>query len=127
MNTSSQSPKEILVVDDNEDMCFLIEKILTYFGFKTKIVQNGQSALDYCETEQPALILLDLSLPDIHGLEIAKRLRSKDQYANIPIIALTARPLETFELTAQEIGFNDFLIKPFFSSDLMKIIHKHFK
>src|SRR5437016_4836390 len=107
------STKEVLIVEDNEDNSLLAEKILNYYGFKTVVTSNGNAALQYCETHQPDLILMDLSLPDIDGMEVTRLLRKKQQYQQIPIIALTAHAMGGIQETTQEAGLNDFLSKPF--------------
>lgn len=117
--------KEILIVEDNEDNRLLAEKILNYYGFKTAIAQNGQETLEYCETHQPDLILMDLSLPDIDGMEITRLLRKKSHYQHVPIIALTAHALHGIQETTQEAGLNDFLAKPFLPNDLLDLVRKY--
>lgn len=117
--------KEILIVEDNEDNSLLAEKILTYYGFQTVVVPHGQAALKYCETHQPDLILMDLSLPDIDGMEVTRLLRKHPQYQHTPIIALTAHVMHGIQETTQEAGLNDFLAKPFLPNDLIKIVRKY--
>lgn len=117
--------KEILIVEDNEDNSLLAEKILKYYGFKTAIAPHGNAALQYCETHQPDLILMDLSLPDIDGIEVVRLLRKKQQYQHVPIIALTAHAMHGIQETTQEAGFHDFLAKPFLPNDLLNMIRKH--
>jgi CheY-like chemotaxis protein len=118
-------PKEILIVEDNEDNSLLAEKILNYYGFKTVVTPHGYGALEYCETHQPDLILMDLSLPDIDGMEVTRLLRKKPHYQQVPIIALTAHAMHGIQETTQEAGLNDFLAKPFLPHDLINIIHKY--
>jgi CheY-like chemotaxis protein len=117
--------KEILIVEDNEDNRLLAEKILNYYGFKTAYASNGKGALEYCETHHPDLILMDLSLPDIDGMEVTRLLRKKSFYQQIPIIALTAHALHGIQETAQEAGLNDFLAKPFLPNDLINLVRKY--
>jgi CheY-like chemotaxis protein len=117
--------KEVLIVEDNEDNSLLAEKILSYYGFKTVVTPHGNAALQYCETHQPDLILMDLSLPDIDGMEVARLLRKKNQYKNVPIIALTAHTMRGIQETTQEAGLNDFLSKPFLPNDLITIVRKY--
>ena len=118
-------PKEILIVEDNEDNSLLAEKILKYYGFKTIVTSHGNAALQYCETHQPDLILMDLSLPDIDGMEVTRLLRKKSQYKQVPIIALTAHAMHGIQETTQEAGLNDFLAKPFLPNDLITIVQKY--
>ncbi len=119
--------KEILIVEDNEDNSLLVEKILNYYGFKTVVVADGESALRYCETHQPALILMDLSLPDMDGLEVARFLRKKKDYQETPMIALTAHAIQSLKMLSQEAGLNDFIMKPFLPHELMTVIRRHLK
>lgn len=117
--------KEILIVEDNEDNRLLAEKILKYYGFKTAITPNGEEALEYCKTHQPDLILMDLSLPDIDGMEVTRLLRKNPSYQQVPIIALTAHALHGIQETTQEAGLNDFLAKPFLPNDLIHLVRKY--
>lgn len=128
MNDPSNSiSKEILIVEDNEDNSLLAEKILNYYGFKTVTSPHGQGALQYCETHHPDLILMDLSLPDIDGIEVTRLLRKKKEYQSTPIIALTAHSMQTLQKLSQEAVLNDFIIKPFLPQELITIVRKHLK
>ena len=117
----------VLVVEDNEDNSLLAEKILKHYGFETFIAINGTEALRYCETKLPDLILMDLSLPDIDGMEVARRLRKKAEFQTIPIIALTAHAMWNIQENTEDAGLNDFLTKPFLPNDLIGIVKKHLK
>jgi CheY-like chemotaxis protein len=117
--------KEVLIVEDNEDNSLLAEKILNYYGFRTVITSHGNAALQYCETHQPDLILMDLSLPDIDGMEVTRLLRKKHQYQHTPIIALTAHAMHGIQEITQEAGLDDFLTKPFLPNDLIAIVRKY--
>ena len=119
--------KEILIVEDNEDNSLLAAKILQYYGFKTTIAEGGNEALDFCKEKQPDLILMDLSLPDIDGIEVSRILRKKPHLQQVPIIALTAHTLQGIQETAQEAGLNDFLAKPFLPHDLINLVQKYLK
>ena len=121
----SLTSKEILIVEDNEDNSILAEKILHHYGFKTYVVPNGKSAVDYCENHFPDLILMDLSLPDIDGMEVTRILRKRPEYRIIPIIALTAHAMIGIQESTQEAGMNDFIAKPFLPKDLIIIIKKY--
>jgi CheY-like chemotaxis protein len=121
----SQEKKEVLIVEDNEDNSLLAQKILSYYGFNTHISSHGNEALKYCETNQPDLILMDLSLPDIDGMEVTRILRKKQGYKNTPIIALTAHAMRGIQEISQEAGLNDFLTKPFLPNDLIAIVRKY--
>lgn len=117
--------KMVLIVEDNEDNSLLAEKILTYYGFQAVIAATGAAALDYCETHHPDLILMDLSLPDIDGFEVARLLRGKTYFQKLPIIAITAHAMHGIEEMALQVGMNDFLTKPFLPNDLIVIVKKY--
>ena len=80
----TESTKKILIIEDNEDNSSLVEKILSYYGFNTFVASHGKAALLYCETHQPDLILMDLSLPDIDGIELTRLLREKKNVSTHP-------------------------------------------
>lgn len=117
--------KVILIVEDNEDNSLLVFKILTHYGYKPVIAPHGHAALQFCETEQPALILMDLSLPDIDGMEVTRLLRKKKPFEKLPIIAITAHAMQGIRETTQEAGLNDFIAKPFLPEQLIDIIKKY--
>lgn len=123
--TTSAGAKEVLIVEDNEDNSLLAEKILNYYGFKTSVMPHGQAALQYCQTHLPDLILMDLSLPDIDGIELTRLLRQQQGYQSIPIIALTAHAMRGIQESTREAGLNDLLIKPFLPNDLIKLVRKY--
>jgi CheY-like chemotaxis protein len=117
--------KQVLVVEDNEDNSILAEKILNYYGFKTVVISHGNMALEYCMKNKPDLILMDLSLPDIDGIEVTRVLRKRKEFQTVPIIALTANAMRGIQESTQEAGFNDFLTKPFLPNDLISIVRKY--
>jgi CheY-like chemotaxis protein len=119
--------QEILIIEDNEDNSILAEKILNYYGFKTVVKIHGQAALEYCKNNFPALILMDLSLPDIDGIELTKLLRQNDSFQSIPIIALTAHAMRETQQSAAKAGLNEFLTKPFLPNDLITLVKKYLK
>jgi two-component system, cell cycle response regulator DivK len=114
----------ILVVEDNECNSELAEKILIHSGFKVHVSVDGDEALKFCEDNVPVLILMDISLPTIDGLEVTRLLRKKEQFADIPIIALTAHAMAGFEEKTREAGCSEYLAKPFMPMDLVKVIKK---
>jgi CheY-like chemotaxis protein len=80
----------ILVVDDILDNCWMLQTLLEMEGYKVKIAENGYEALDLIQSHPPALILLDMMMPGINGLEVAKRVRENKRLPFIPILMLTA-------------------------------------
>jgi CheY-like chemotaxis protein len=105
-------PPLILVVEDAPDNQVLVEQVFQDSGYRVTCIQDGQAALDWLETNQPDLILLDLSLPEIDGWEVARQLKASDRTAKIPIIAVTAHAMKGDKETAIAAGCDDYLTKP---------------
>ena len=107
-------PKDkILVVDDEEDILELVKYNLEREGFQVKCVESGEKAMASIRREAPDLVVLDLMLPGIDGLEVARRLKQDQKYAGIPIIMLTAKGEEADIVTGLELGADDYIAKPF--------------
>lgn len=106
------SPK-ILVVDDEEDLLELLRFNLSGEGFSVTCAATGEDALDKLKAELPDLILLDLMLPGIDGLDVARRLKSQGKTKEIPIVMLTARGEEGDIVKGLEMGADDYVTKPF--------------
>ena len=105
---------KILVVEDESIVAKDIQNSLKHLGYDVpQTTSNGHEAFKKAKEEKPDLILMDLSLPDIDGMEVTRLLRKKQQYQQIPIIALTAHAMGGIQETTQEAGLNDFLSKPF--------------
>jgi DNA-binding response OmpR family regulator len=103
-------PQRILIVDDERK---LVQGLVGYFrdaGFETRTAYDGRAALDIARREQPDLIVLDLMLPEIDGLEVCRQLR---RTSGVPIIMLTARVEEADRLIGLELGADDYILKPF--------------
>jgi len=105
--------KKILIVDDEEDILELVAYNLTREGYQTIIAASGEEALKKCRSESPDLILLDLMLPGIDGLEVMKALRENSTTEHIPTIMLTAKGEEADIVTGLELGADDYITKPF--------------
>jgi two-component system alkaline phosphatase synthesis response regulator PhoP len=103
-------PNKILVVDDEPKMVKLVRTYLEGAGFKVVVAYDGQEALTVFRHEQPDLIVLDLNLPAIDGLDVARTIRRS---SDVPIIMLTARVEETDRLIGLELGADDYVLKPF--------------
>ncbi|MEA3312924.1 MAG: response regulator transcription factor [Caldisericota bacterium] len=102
--------KKILVVDDEKNIRDLLSIYLQKAGFDTIQAKNGQEALDLFEKEKPHLILLDLMLPYVNGIAVAKKIR---RHSNVPILMLTAKAEEDNRISGLELGADDYVVKPF--------------
>jgi two-component system phosphate regulon response regulator PhoB len=107
--------RPILVVDDEEDLLDLVDLHLRREGFQTLKATTAQQALALAKATPPALIILDLMLPDLSGTEVARRLRSSPETKDVPIIMLTARGEEIDRVIGFEVGADDYVVKASFS------------
>ncbi len=113
------SKEKILVVDDEKDIVELLQYNLEKEGYKISAVFSGEQCLGNVKTELPDLILLDLMLPEIDGLDVCKFLKSNPQTSHIPIIMLTAKGEETDIVLGLELGADDYITKPFKVRELL--------
>jgi len=108
--------KKILVVDDEPKIVRIVKAYLEKAGFQVIPAYTGQEALDRFRREEPALIVLDLMLPDLDGMDVARRIRKESE---IPIIMLTARTEEADRVAGLELGADDYVAKPFNPRELV--------
>lgn len=111
--------KTIVILDDEADILEMIAINLKKNGFEPVTFEFVDEFWDYLEKNIPALIVLDLMLNDADGFEICKLIRSKDRFAHIPVIMLTARTDETDKIVGLEIGADDYITKPFSPRELV--------
>jgi two-component system cell cycle response regulator DivK len=105
-------PKKILIVDDNQDSRELVVKVLKTRGYQTIEAVDGEDALEKAVAERPDLILMDRSLPKIDGYEVTRRLKSREDFKDIPIVALTAHAMRGDREKALEAGCEGYISKP---------------
>ncbi len=108
--------KTILVVDDEPKIVKLVRDYLERAGFGVQVATDGKSAFSLARTEKPDLIVLDLGLPQMDGLDVTRELR---KLSNVPIIMLTARSEESDKLVGLELGADDYITKPFSPKELV--------
>jgi DNA-binding response OmpR family regulator len=110
---------QILVVEDERDIAALVVHYLQREGYRADQIGDGRTALARIEKSPPDLIILDLMLPGIDGLEICRRVRRNEHTMAIPIIMLTAKGEETDKVVGLEMGADDYLTKPFSPKELI--------
>lgn len=110
---SDRTPKKILIVEDEPDIAQLVKLYLEKEGFRTNVAQSGTEALKLLKSERPDLVILDLMLPEIDGIEVCKRIRNAPDTALLPIIMLTAKAEESDTIVGLELGADDYVTKPF--------------
>jgi two-component system, OmpR family, alkaline phosphatase synthesis response regulator PhoP len=109
----------ILIVEDDPDIAELVARYLDKAGFVTERAASGREALQTITARRPDLIVLDLMLPQVDGLEVCRLVRANETTAGIPIIMLTARAEESERIVGLEIGADDYLAKPFSPNELV--------
>ena len=109
----------ILMVDDEKDIVDLVAYNLEKEGYETLKALDGEKALQLVRTKTPDLVVLDLMLPGIQGLEVCKRIRKDPETASIPIIMLTAKGAEIDKIVGLEVGADDYITKPFSVKELL--------
>jgi two-component system cell cycle response regulator DivK len=120
-------PKKILIVDDNRDSRELVVKILKNKGYQMIEAIDGEEALEKAITENPDLILMDISIPKIDGYEVTRRLKSQVGFKDTPIIALTAHAMKGDREKAMEAGCEGYISKPIDIHELPNQIKSYLK
>lgn len=105
--------EKILIVEDEKDIIKMLEYNLKKEGFKVIVAGDGEDAIDLAVRQHPDLILLDLMLPGMDGLEVCKALKKETKTGSIPIIMLTAKAQESDKVVGLELGADDYITKPF--------------
>lgn len=105
--------ENILVVDDEEDILELVQYNLAKEGYRVSCVSSGEAGLEKAREVEPDLVLLDLMLPGVDGLDVCKLLKNDSRTQHIPIIMLSARGEEADIVTGLELGADDYIVKPF--------------
>jgi DNA-binding response OmpR family regulator len=109
----------ILIVEDDPDIADLVTRYLDKAGFSTERIAGGREALAAISSRAPDLLVLDLMLPQLDGLEICRAVRANEATAALPIIMLTARADESERIVGLELGADDYVPKPFSPSELV--------
>ncbi|HEX3049113.1 MAG TPA: response regulator [Aggregatilineaceae bacterium] len=117
--------KRILYVEDNFQNKRLVRKILTAKGYDVLEADDGLTGVEVASKEVPDLILMDISLPGIDGVEATQRIKAQTATAHIPIIALTANAMRGDRERFIAAGCDDYLPKPISTSDLITMLHKY--
>ncbi|PSQ89474.1 MAG: two-component system response regulator [Bacteroidetes bacterium QS_8_64_10] len=104
--------KKILLVEDDEDSFDMLARSLKREDYKAVGARDGEEALEVAKEEHPDLILMDIRLPEIDGLEATRRIRDSANGSDVPIIALTAYAMENDQEEAREAGCDDYHVKP---------------
>jgi CheY-like chemotaxis protein len=104
--------KLIVVAEDHDDSARILLTFLQHYGYATAHARDGKTALDLCRTRMPALILLDISMPEIDGLEVCRALKADEATRGICVVMQTAHALPPNRIRALSNGADEFLTKP---------------
>jgi two-component system, cell cycle response regulator DivK len=114
----------ILHVEDNPDNRMLIRDLLQFRGYRVVEVSDGTQALSAAEREQPDIILMDVQLPGVSGLELARRIKARADLRHIPIVAVTSFALSGDDKKAFAAGCDAYVAKPYEPRELVKLIQR---
>ncbi|WP_339236684.1 response regulator transcription factor [Oceanobacillus sp. FSL W7-1281] len=118
-------PERILIVEDEQKISRVLQLELDYEGYETIVAANGKQALEYIEAEEWGLILLDIMIPELSGLEVLRRVRKQGN--ETPVILLTARDEVYDKVNGLDLGANDYITKPFQIEELLARIRANLR
>ena len=113
---ASARPVRVLVVEDDEEIAQVLQRSLRMEGYEVRLAFDGEAALDAASAFNPDVVILDLGLPKLDGMEVAKRMRAAD---DVPILMLTARDALEARVEGLDSGADDYLVKPFERQELL--------
>jgi two-component system phosphate regulon response regulator PhoB len=112
--------KTILLIDDNKDFADVIRNLLENGGYRVSWAADGETVFHLIGEQRPDLVILDIMMPKIDGLEVLRRLKKTNGTASIPVIMVTAKGQYSDVLTGYELGTDYYITKPFTSAQLLK-------
>ena len=122
---NSPRPKRVMIVDDNEDNLMLACYIVEEEGYLVTAVASGHKAVETAIACQPDIILLDIALGSVSGIDVFYQIKRYEQFANMPIVAITALAQASIKREAIAVGFADYLLKPYRIETLCELVKKH--
>lgn len=119
--------KTVALIEDDADLLALLRYNIEKEGFRVVVSATGKGAIELCRREKPAVLVLDIMLPDTDGIEICRKIRSHPDLAHLPVIFLTARASEGDKILGLELGANDYMVKPFSVRELIARIRNQLR
>jgi DNA-binding response OmpR family regulator len=111
--------KTVMIVDDSRTIAWILRETLESLGYRVRCAYSGEDALDMIEGQRPDLVILDVMLPHMDGLEVLSRIKASSRTCSIPVIMLTANGNSEDVLTGYRLGADYYIIKPFKQSELI--------
>jgi two-component system cell cycle response regulator DivK len=124
MSDGKSAQKTVLIVEDNELNMKLFHDLLDAHGYKTLQTRDGMEALEMAREHRPDLILMDIQLPEVSGLEVTKWLKEDDELASIPVIAVTAFAMKGDEEKIREGGCEAYIAKPISVGQFLETVRR---
>ena len=115
--------KSVLIIEDDENIA-KAEELILMSDFNVHIAKNGEEGLQKAREIKPDLIVLDLMLPRIGGVDVCRRIRSDDEIAKTKIVMVTAKDQPKDELKGMNVGADDYIMKPFEADELMHVVNQ---
>lgn len=125
--TTNDGQPTILVVDDFDDTRLLLRTWLEKKGFRVVEAQNGKQAINAAESNRPDLIIMDLEMPEMDGLNATRQIRNLADFEGVPIVAVSAYGADQFRTAALAAGCNEYVSTPFEPDELEKLIRSFLK
>lgn len=117
--------KTVLIVEDNDLNMKLFNDLLCAQGYRTLMTQDGIEALEIARREHPDLILMDIQLPEVSGLEVTKWIKEEDDLRHIPVVAVTAFAMKGDEEKIRDGGCEDYIAKPISVAEFLNTVRKY--
>ncbi len=121
---NTQMTRKVLLAEDNPDMVDMLQMTLEHWGYDSIVAKNGKEAVDMAASQLPDLVLLDIMMPNMDGLEAARLIRQNPKTHSIPILAVTAKVFPKDREECFQSGCNDYISKPFTLEELASRIEK---
>jgi two-component system cell cycle response regulator DivK len=119
--------KKVLIVEDNALNLKLLNDLLEYRGYRILSTASGEAALELAEREMPDLVLMDIQLPDVSGIEATRRLKANPKTMRIPVVAVTAFAMSGDQAKILAAGCDEYVPKPFKVAELLEIVDRYAK
>jgi len=123
--TDPRAARKVLIVEDNDLNMKLFNDLLEAHGYTTFQTKDGREALSIARTHRPDLILMDIQLPEVSGLEITKRLKADQELRSIPVVAVTAFAMKGDEEKIRQGGCEGYIAKPISIAGFIKVVEHH--
>lgn len=117
--------KTVLIVEDNELNMKLFNDLLEAHNINTLQTKDGREVLDIAREKKPDLVIMDIQLPEVSGLEVTKWLKADEELKSIPVVAVTAFAMKGDEQKIREVGCDDYISKPISVAHFMEVVQKH--